>query len=380
MKSNIDQPILLHVITSLNDGGAEALLYRICTSSEATEFRHFVVSLRIGGKYEELLQKAGVTVCSLGINSITTFIKGVIVLCHYVKEIKPTAIQSWLYHADFVVSLCKLFSCVKCPIYWGIHNTTLVWGKSSLSSLLLVRILAVLSYFVPDKIVCCAEAVKKVHRALGYDCSKLLVICNGYDTSVYVPSELVREQNRKNLNITNNEFLLGMVARYSPQKDHKTLISSLILLKKNHLNYKCILIGTHIEKIRNLPQFKELSDRLIILSPRQDIVSVYQMLDVHVLSSSYGEAFPNVIAESMSCGIPNVATDLGDVRVLIGNTGKIVQAGSASQLAAAISDMYMKYQSEEWQSIKDKARTRIKDSFSFEKMLSLYLRLWRNNF
>jgi glycosyltransferase involved in cell wall biosynthesis len=51
--------------------------------------------------------------------------------------------------------------------------------------------------------------------------------------------------------------------------------------------------------------------------------------------SSRGESFPNAVGEAMACGVPVAATDVGDVRFIVGDTGLVVPAGAPHALATA---------------------------------------------
>ena len=101
-----------------------------------------------------------------------------------------------------------------------------------------------LSRWVPDRIVACAEAAKEVHAAIGYDARRMVVIPNGYDISYFSPDSEARKLIRAEWCIPDCVPLLGMVARFDPQKDHGNLINALAILLDRGVNFKVALVGT----------------------------------------------------------------------------------------------------------------------------------------
>ena len=93
------------------------------------------------------------------------------------------------------------------------------------------------------------------------------------------------------------------------------------------------------------------------------------MLDLHILPSAYGEAFPNVV-EAMACETPCVVTDVGDAAYIVGDTGWVVPPNDAEALASAIEKALKERHKGQWQQLCLSARQRIQQHFDIQKMIS----------
>ena len=113
-----------------------------------------------------------------------------------------------------------------------------------------------------------------------------------------------------------------------------------------------------------------LEENVSLLGERRDMPQVLSAMDLLLLSSAYGESFPNVIAEAMSCGVPCVATDVGDSALIIGDTGMVVTPGKPSELAEAainlLSNNDLRIRSGQ------NARSKIIGEFSIRKITAEY--------
>ena len=104
---------------------------------------------------------------------------------------------------------------------------------------------------------------------------------------------------------------------------------------------------------------------------------IYNQADC-LLSTSLSEGFPNVIAEAMSCGIPCVATDVGDSADIIGNTGIIVKPRDVAAMTAGVRRLLEEKNSrpEQAESRSRAARNQIINNYSIEKTISLFNNLY----
>lgn len=368
----------LHIITGLNDGGAEGVLFRLCIHSSST--KHVVISLMDKGKYGPLLENAGVKVFCLGMNpgmpSIGRFWK----LVDLIRSESPSAVQTWMYHADLLGGIAAKMAGVQ-KVFWGIRHSTLEKGKAKRSTIAVAKLCAMVSRFVPEKIVCCAHKALSVHRAIGYSAQKLVVIPNGYDLSEFTRNEHTASALRASLGVSRDTFLIGKVGRYDPFKDHNNLLSALSELRLSGVDFKCLLVGKGLsaENEELMGRIKELGlgDKTILAGQRTDIPAVMNALDLHVLSSS-SEGFPNVLAEAMACGTPVVSTDVGDAGEIIGDSRSLCPPRDAKALFELILAMHTEWaeKPDDWAERRTRCIHHIKDKFSIARMVSAYENCW----
>ena len=111
------------------------------------------------------------------------------------------------------------------------------------------------------------------------------------------------------------------------------------------------------------------------LGPRDDLPQLWQAADAFVLSSSYGEAFPNVVAEAMASGLPAVVTDVGDAAEIVGETGQVVPPMNEQALEQAMLEL-MRMPDDERHRLGAAARERVQTRFTLARMSAGFRRVW----
>lgn len=369
---------ILHIITGLDDGGAEAVLYRMCKFDE--EYTHTVISLGGQEKYVSMLKKLNISVHTLNFSNKSINLYGLSKLYKLIKKIKPDVVQTWMQHADLIGGVVAKLAGIK-NIFWGVHYAFLIREQDKKLNILIYRTNIILSHFLPKKIIYCAHEAKKAQEKNGFCKRKGLVIQNGYDYDNFIKNNSIGLNFRNEIGVDDDVFLIGHVGRYDPNKDLTNLIHAISLLKKRIRKFKVVLVGTALDNnnssLLNLLEDHNVSDCVDLLGRRNDIPAVMNGIDLFVLSSK-SEAFPNVLNESMLCCTPCVTTDVGDAGKIVGSSGWVVKSENSILLADAIFEAVDEKIKKTilWQNRGDTCRQRIVQNFSLNKMVSSYKKEW----
>ena len=331
------------------------------------------------GKYGPLLSAAGIEVHCMHFSKNWMSLTGIYRLWRLLNNKHPNVVQTWMYHANLIGGLVARIAGIS-NINWGIHHSNLTPSANKRRTLWIVRICAVLSNSTPFRVICCSQRAIESHKQIGYNAKKFRLIPNGYDLMRLLPSISARINLRTELNLPNDVPIIGMVARFDTQKDHANLLCALSQIKRQGQSFQCLLIGSGMDTsnltLGNWLIQYDLADRVTLLGRRNDINAVMNALDIHVLSS-LGEAFPNVLAESMACGTPCVTTDVGDAAYIVGETGWVVPPKDSHALAQGIqSALIALTDTDAWQARQQAARQRIKNNFTIEHVVGMYDAVW----
>ncbi len=368
-----DQPLrLVHLITSLNLGGAQMHLWKTVRRFRPSHFTSTVISLIPGGKLAGFLRGAGIPVHDLGMTPGFPHPLGLWRLRLLLRRMRPHLVQTYLYHADLLGFLAARGAGVP-GVFWNVRQSSMDFSRYRRTTGLAVRLCARLSSRV-DCILVNSQAGVKAHARLGYEVDRMLVIPNGFDLARFRPRHESRGEVRRELGLPPEARLVGMLARFDPQKDHETFLKAVRLLEDRRPDAWFLLAGAGVSW--DNPAFASLAAasrvepaHLRILGERLDTPRLLAALDVLVSASAFGEGFPTVVGEAMACGIPCVVTDVGDSAFLVGDTGLVVPPRRPRDLSRALGEA-LSWPEDERSRQGLAARDRIRRNFDIHRIVS----------
>jgi glycosyltransferase involved in cell wall biosynthesis len=367
---------LVHVITGLGTGGAETSLYRLVRSMNGREFESHVVSLTGDGPIGARIRDLGIPVHDLGMRRARPSPLGIGRLVRLLRKTRPAILQTWLYHADLLGTLASRLVAVP-VLLWNVRSSVMDMSKYGILSGLAVDACARMSGR-PRAVVVNSEAGKAFHEGLGYHPKEWIVIPNGFDLEEFRPDAAARAALREELGIGPETPLVGLIARFDAMKDHATFVKAAGQIAAS-CDAHFVLTGAGVT-----PENGELAEMILRdapkarfhrLGPRSDVPRITAALDV-ACSSSRGEGFSNTLGEAMACGVPCVATDVGDSARIVGEAGAVVPAGDARAFADALA-LLLGLGPEGRARLGTLARERIRVEYGIEAMTRRYEETYR---
>ncbi len=380
--SNIQPPTserlprtVVHIIDNLGTGGAQRQLVELVTRLPCDRWRPIVIALstehvqavdelRAAGVEVHLLHQHG----KLDLPCLAS-------LTRLIRQLRPSIVHTWLFTADCYgrlaayanrvpVTVCGIRNTVDdMPRHHRLANRWLTrWTSCVTINTEAIRPGLVREGGVPER------KIHTIYNGIAVDDSTA-VQRNGFDRSAW--------------QLPTDALVVAMVARLSPQKDHRTFLAAAAHVAKEVPNAHFLVIGDGPLRsdLERWIAEHDLTERVRLLGERHDVRQLWHAIDLAVLATHY-EGCSNVILEAMAEGVPVVATDVGGNRELIleGQTGLLVPPRSPQALAEAMRVLLQ--DAERRRGMGQRGRARIARNFSIEttvqRTAALYQQLMNN--
>lgn len=226
------------------------------------------------------------------------------------------------------------------------------------------------------RVTAVAEPVREFLRdSVGVPEEKLVTIQNGVDVARF---EFAKPIDRSQVGCADREFVIGCVARLSPEKGHAILLEAFHQMHAKHPRSRLLLIGEGEEgpRLRASADRFGLNGAVRFLGLREDVPELLATCDAVVLPS-LEEGFPMVLLEAMAAGKAVVATQVGAIPGVVcnGDTGLLVPPGDPTALATALG--HVLDDGSLRRRLGERGRVLVRDAFHFERTVARYDQIYQ---
>lgn len=320
---------VMHMIWSLDLGGAEQVVVNLTRNFDRKRFLPVVCCLNQKGRYASLVEGEGIPVFEMNKSpKLDLFL--VPRLVRLIKRMEVDLVHTHLFTANLWGRIAAKLAGV--PVISSEHGMD-SWRNAI--DLALDQILTSIN----EKVVFVSHGVKEFYseRNPAVD-QKARIIHNGIEIDKFAPVA-DREKIRRQLGLSPNAHVVGIVGRLVPDKAHHHFIEAIKLIAKEDPQIRALIIGEG----KLLGQLKakvikmQLEDKIYFLGNQNELPALYQAMDVFVLSS-LREGLPLTILEAMAAKVPVIATNVGGVAECIEHErdGILIEPSNPAKLVEAI--------------------------------------------
>ncbi|HXS04261.1 MAG TPA: glycosyltransferase [Rhodanobacter sp.] len=372
------KPRVLFLIRSLRRGGAERQLVALAAGLRQSGWEVAVACFYAGGAFQRELERRDVPVIDLRKRGRWDVIGFLWRLWRALRQFEPDIVHGYLTVGN-LLSLMARAACPGSHVVWGVRSSFIDRTRYDWMSRLTFALSCRMARGA-DRIIFNSQAGSTLHGAHGYPADRLVVIANGIDTDHFRFDETARQRMRREWGASDRDVLVGLIGRLDPMKDHPTFLQAAALLVAEHAPWRFVCVGEggsgYAGELTTKARGLGLAGRMVWAGSCEDMVAAYSAMDI-VVSSSFGEGFPNVVAEAMACGRPCVVTRVGDSAHLVADTGIVVPPRDPQALRDGIAQMRRRIESDS-RAMALAARARVVDHFSTARLVSSSARVLEN--
>lgn len=356
---------------SLEVGGTERQVVTLAKALHERGHRVRVGVFYTGGALESEIAGTGVELVDLhktGKWDVRRFLGRAVAA---LRRDPPDVLYSFLGGPNIAAALLSRFL-PRTKLIWSVRNSSFDFSTDSVAARLGFRVEAALAS-QPQAIIANSDAGRRFAIARGFPQEKIFIVPNGVNTHRFRPDRRLRKDQRQQLGLSDEDLVIGVLARLDSTKDHPTFLRAarLVAGAVPEARFVCAGGGVQVGQLQRLARELGIADR--VLFPGQlDPAAALNAFDI-ACSPSLTEGFPNAIGEAMACGLPCVVTDAGDSAAIVANLGLVVPASDPAALAEGLLSQIGSLARHD----PEQCRARIVENFSVSAMVERTVEIFR---
>ncbi len=299
---------VLHIVGAMNRGGAEILLMELYRNMDKTKIQFdFIVHGREKGIFDDEIVALGGKIFNLENRFSSNPIKYLQEwYCFFVRHPEYECIHSHLNDmSGYVLWMAKKAA----------NRVTIAHSHVSYPQ---IDILRRITWWLGRKLITdyadvmlgCSAAAIVYLSGLAPDNLNRIVMKNAIDIPCFSFDNKLRDSVRQEFHADQETFIIGNVARFGEEKNHRFILSVFQAVLAAHKNSLLVLIGTGtlVTAIQEEAKQMNIASRVKFLGDRSDVHEILNAMDVFIMPSLY-EGLGIVLVEAQANGLPCVASD-----------------------------------------------------------------------
>lgn len=330
---------IIHLIATLAPGGCEYMLLLLLPALKKQGWSVTIATLGPPGPLAEKFQSEGIEVRSRLFRSFFDPL-GIFRLRKLIREKDADLVVAHLFYADLLIRLVPSF-------FLGAKTVPLVHSTYRTPELWKLRLFEKLTAWSLKNCLLVSPAVKTTALGYGLRLAAGYVLPNPVDTTLFHPGSTEEKTSlRKRYGYRTDALIVVCVANFIGYKRQVDLIDAAAILREKLPKLELILIGHGAEEKRLKERVREhgLGERIHFpgnyLGDRQSVAEILRLSDLFALPSLF-EGMCTAIMEAMSSGLPVIASDIEENRVLIPDNryGRLTPIQDPASLSRALYDL-----------------------------------------
>lgn len=356
---------IVHIIDTLSMGGAENVLIGLTAGQKQLGHEVTVIPLVCDNKtpVREKIELNKVTVIPLKERGTVYNPAFIFKLAKHIRNYD--IINVHLFPAFYWAAFAKLFSFCRVPMVYTEHST----NNKRRNNKVLHTVDKFVYKFGYKMIIACAEKVLETYNGAFPSIKHTCYINNGVETSLYREAHPYKKSEL--LGISEDSFVITMVARFMTMKRQDTIVEA---LKELPPNFHAVFVGGNkedegLQRVKRIAEGEGVEQRVHFLYIRPDVPQILKTSDIVIMASDY-EGLSLSSIEGMAAGKPFISTDVNGLREIVGGAGLLFENKNPQALAHLINKLAT--DKEYYSEIAERCSLRA-SVFDVKRMVELYL-------